>query len=88
MPDNEEARGTRKALKFVGNVKAGKYVPGIPAQDLTQDQAETWIPDDALYAEALSSGWYEEANKTEAKAIEAEATADAEPAPPKRGHKE
>lgn len=72
MPDDDSPRVARKALKFVGNVKKGQYVPGVPAQDLTQAQAETWLRDD-LYTEALASGYYEEATKTEAKAIAAEA---------------
>lgn len=84
MPEPDEAGVPRKALKFTGDVKAGKYIPGIPAHDLTQEQADVWLTD-AQYEEMLASGLYDEATKTEAKAIAAEATPDADPPdPPKR----
>jgi hypothetical protein len=84
MPEPETAGVPRKALKFTGDVAAGKYVPGVPAHDLTQDQATVWLSD-ALYQEAITSPYYEEATKTEAKAIAAEAAG--APAAP-RGKKE
>lgn len=84
MPEPDEAGVPRKALKFVGDVQAGKYIPGTPAHDLTEDQATVWLRDDQ-YQEALASGYYEEATKTEAKAIAAEAAPNADAAdPPKR----
>jgi hypothetical protein len=84
MPDEPEARVARKALKFTGDVAAGKHLPGFIAHDLTQEQAEVWLTD-AQYTEMLASGFYDEATKTEAKAIEAEAAPDADaPDPPKR----
>lgn len=83
MPDEPQAGVARKALKFTGNVAAGQYVPGVPAHDLTQEQAEVWLTD-ALYTEALASGHYDEATKTEAKAIAAEAAEEPDAAPPKR----
>lgn len=83
MPEESESRVARHALKFVGDVKKGKYLPGIPAQDFTEEQAEVWF-DDEKYARVLDSGFYEEANKTETKAIESAAAdqADATDAAP------
>jgi hypothetical protein len=87
MPEPEAAGVPRKALKFTGDVAAGKYVPGVPAHDLTQDQATVWLSD-ALYQEAITSDYYEEATKTEAKAIAAEAAGDSAAAPARRSKKE
>ena len=88
MPDEPQARVARHALKFTGNAAQGQVVGGVPAHDLTQEQAAVWLTD-AQYAAALASGAYEEATKTEAKAIEADAAPDRE-TPPKRParHKE
>jgi hypothetical protein len=83
MPDEPEARVARKALKFTGDVAAARE-HGFAAHDYTQEQAEVWLTDDG-YRARLESGLWDEATKTEAKAIEAEAAPDADaPDPPKR----
>lgn len=61
MPDETPA-APAQALKFTGDVKAGKFVPGIPAQDLTAEQVATWLTPEQ-YEAALASGHYSAAGR-------------------------
>jgi hypothetical protein len=66
VPEPEQPRVSRKALKYIG---VGPTVGGVPETDLTAQQATDWLTD-AQYAEVLANKSHKEASQKDAAAID------------------